>query len=188
MNSGPGSTRIDWIDLEYASGEGLEWTNLAVPCMVAASHVVHFNVTDYDGTPCMASFEIRDLSGRVYLEYDAWVEALRQGNSYVSDGSCHLMDFQQQTDGSFRVRAASMRESRVPQQIELIVNGLPVETKAIATNGQIQDVIFSKPKIDNCTCRIDLICINQLATDIDVNRSHRYFDPKGHLDIRGWDL
>ncbi len=458
-NGGPGSTRIDWIDLEYASGEGLEWTNLVVPCMVADSHVVHFNVTDYDGTPCMASFEIRDSSGRVYpsqtkrqapdmffqtqiyretgetirlpngtyrvrcnhgpesttefkqlvvdgkpssldyrvsrwidtakqgywsgdhhihaagclhyenptqgilpidmlrhimgedvkvgccltwgpcfdfqkqffkgrpddvsrypyllrydievsgfgshvsghlnllklkqqlppggnskshwptlglntlrwakgqgavtgtahsgsgltnyvgrtqgtdgpfelpnynipaydgiganefimqvthqvdgpqgikvpaidflatmntpraqewniwyhalncgfpvvvsgetdfpcmtgervgigrvyvklegrLEYDAWVEALRQGNSYVSDGTCHLMDFRQQADGSFRVRAAAMRESRVPQQIELIVNGLPVETTTITTDGQIQDVVFAKPKIN----------------------------------------
>jgi len=120
-NGGPGSTRIDWIDLEYASGEGLEWTNLAVPCKVAASHVVHFNVTDYDGTPCMASFEIRDSSGRVYPSQTKRQspDMFFQTQIYRETGETIRLP-----NGTYRVRCNHGPESNTEIK-QLVVDGKP---------------------------------------------------------------
>ncbi len=65
-NGGPGRTRIDWIDLEYASDEGIDWKSMALPCHIRPSHDIHFYVVDADGSPCMGAFEIRDEAGRIY--------------------------------------------------------------------------------------------------------------------------
>lgn len=65
-NSGPGRTRIDWIDLERASNEDAVWAPATLAWRVVPSTEVRFTVTDADGLPCMGAFEIRDQKGRVY--------------------------------------------------------------------------------------------------------------------------
>ncbi len=63
---GPGKFRIDWISLEYAAGENGTWSGTDVDIQTIPSTEVNFAVTDADGSPCMAAFEIRDEQGRVY--------------------------------------------------------------------------------------------------------------------------
>jgi hypothetical protein len=91
--------------------------------------------------------------GRVYvklpgkLNYDDWVKGLQTGQSYVSDGTGHLMNFERATDGSFSVDAAVRREGGPPQEIELIVNGLPVATQTVPSDGTLTHLVFPKPEI-----------------------------------------
>jgi hypothetical protein len=104
--------------------------------------------------------------GRVYakldgpVEFDAWVQAIQDGRSYVSDGTVHLMDAtirsgDQQlalgVDGSELQLAAPSKisvslvaagrwlngDDPTPDgiPIELIVNGLPVDTATIPADG-----------------------------------------------------
>jgi hypothetical protein len=89
--------------------------------------------------------------GRVYvkvdppLTYDRWCEALGDGRSYVSDGTCHLMDFRLEADGrrvavgeqgselrldeagKVRVTVAAAARRQAPKELplEVVVNGLP---------------------------------------------------------------
>jgi len=65
-NIGPGRTRIDWIDLEWAPADDAVWASAQLAWKVLASNEVRFTVTDADGQPCMGAFEIRDPQGRVY--------------------------------------------------------------------------------------------------------------------------
>ena len=91
--------------------------------------------------------------GRVYvklpgkLTYSEWVEGLRAGRSYVSDGTGHLMNFERAADGSFSVDAAVRREGGPSQEIELIVNGLPVAKQSVPSDGTLTRLVFSKPEI-----------------------------------------
>lgn len=110
--------------------------------------IVASGETDF---PCMSGERVG--IGRVYvklpgkLNYDDWVEGLRTGRSYVSDGTGHLMDFEQLPDGSFAVNAALRNPSTATQEIELIVNGLPVAKRSIPSDGTITRVVFPKPVI-----------------------------------------
>ncbi len=107
--------------------------------------VVASGETDF---PCLTGERVG--FGRVYvkldaaLDFDRWAGALRRGESYVSDGTAHLMDFARRDDGSFKVRAASRKDAKV----ELIVNGYPVETRDLAGDGELRDVTFAAPKLD----------------------------------------
>jgi hypothetical protein len=108
--------------------------------------------------------------GRVYakldgkLEFDRWVDSIAAGRSYVSDGSCHLMELTAEPAGSGRrvalgengsemqldgpakvtvhVRAAAYRENAPKLPVELIVNGYAVERKDLTADGQIRDLTF----------------------------------------------
>jgi len=110
--------------------------------------IVASGETDF---PCMSAERVG--AGRVYvklegkLTYEAWVENLRLGNSYVSDGSGHLMNFEKLEDGSFSVNAAVRREGGPSQEIELIVNGLPVASQTLPSDGSLTKVVFPKPEI-----------------------------------------
>jgi hypothetical protein len=90
--------------------------------------------------------------GRVYvkldgvLDYDQWVEALRRGESYVSDGTSHLMDFEKADDGSFSLTAAAYKPGEADVDVELIVNGHPVATQKMKANGKMQELRFENPK------------------------------------------
>ena len=111
-------------------------------------NVVASGETDF---PCMSGERVG--LGRVYvklpgkLNYDDWVEGLRAGRSYVSDGTGHLMNFERAADGSFSVDAAVRREGGAPQEIELIVNGLPVAKQVVPANGALTHLVFPAPEI-----------------------------------------
>lgn len=109
--------------------------------------------------------------GRVYakldgkLEFDRWVDAIAAGRSYVSDGSCHLMELTAEPAGdssrkvavgengsemkldapakvTVHVRAAAYKEGAPTLPVELIVNGYPVDKKEITADGQIRELTF----------------------------------------------
>ena len=110
--------------------------------------VVASGETDF---PCMSGERVG--IGRVYvklpgkLTYEEWVEGLRAGRSYISDGTGHLMNFERAANGSFTVNAAVRREGEMPQEIELIVNGLPVAKQTVPSDGTLTRLIFPAPEI-----------------------------------------
>jgi len=63
---GKGKFRIEWISLEYATGENGTCSGADIPVRTVPSTKVTFQVVDADGSPCMGCFEIRDTQGRVY--------------------------------------------------------------------------------------------------------------------------
>lgn len=109
--------------------------------------------------------------GRVYakvdgrLEFDQWVEAIAAGRSYVSDGSCHLMNLTVEPSGrpeervslgergselaldgdskvKVRVTAAARREGSPKLPVELVVNGYVVQVQELDTDGTPRDFEF----------------------------------------------
>ena len=108
--------------------------------------VVASGETDF---PCLTGERLG--IGRVYvkldgmLDYDNWVEALRRGESYVSDGTGHLLDFERKENGSFSVTAASYHPESPEVEVELIVNGYPIAVKKIKANGKLNDLNFEIP-------------------------------------------
>ncbi len=101
--------------------------------------------------PCMSGERVG--KGRVYvkldgkLDYDAWVQRIKQGRSYVSDGTAHLLDFARLQDGSFAVSAAIRSADLLEKEVELIVNGLPVARQMIAGDGTLTHCVFPAPEI-----------------------------------------
>ncbi len=61
---GQANSALNWISLEYAAGENGTWSGTDVDIQTIPSTEVNFAVTDADGSPCMAAFEIRDEQGR----------------------------------------------------------------------------------------------------------------------------
>jgi hypothetical protein len=119
--------------------------------------------------PCISGERVG--MGRVYvkldgkLDFDAWVDGLAAGRSYVSDGLCHLMDFTADVNGSqvavgtgtsrlelarpgvvrLKVAAAARYPGEPDQAIEVIVNGRSVAQKIVRANGDTQDLSFDVP-------------------------------------------
>jgi len=124
-----------------------EW-NIWYHTLNCGMDIVASGETDF---PCMSGERVG--IGRVYvklpgkLNYDEWVEGLRAGRSYVSDGTGHLMDFEQLPDGSFAVNAAVRNPSAATQVVELIVNGLPVASQTVPSDGTLTRLIFPRPEI-----------------------------------------
>lgn len=114
--------------------------------------------------------------GRVYakvdgrLEFDRWVDAVAAGRSYVSDGSCHLMDMTAEPAGdadrraevgidrselaidrpqevTVRVRAASRKEGAPKLPIELVVNGYVADEAKLIADGTLREFAL-KARID----------------------------------------
>ncbi len=118
--------------------------------------------------PCMTGERVG--VGRVYaqvdgeLTFDKWVQSIAVGRSYVSDGSCHLLDFEANSGASeapvrlglagseLRVEAAQdvalsasgagLIEGKGYVLAELIINGYPVANKSLKVDGSIQDISF----------------------------------------------
>ncbi|MBL8853417.1 MAG: CehA/McbA family metallohydrolase [Planctomycetaceae bacterium] len=111
--------------------------------------VVASGETDF---PCITGERVG--LGRVYvslpgvLNYDDWVEALRRGESYVSDGSAHLPNFQRNEDGTFSVDVAARKAGFPDIDVELIANGYPIEVQKVKANGTLQTLTFAAPKLE----------------------------------------
>lgn len=105
------------------------------------------------------------------LNYEDWIQGVQDGRSYVSDGKAHIIDFQARPAGANEFLAIGDQNSEIRSndelllelrakcaalmnfdelksgnfsevEVELIVNGHPVETKSIVANGSLQDVTF----------------------------------------------
>ena len=109
--------------------------------------------------------------GRVYvkvdppLTYDRWCEGLGAGRSYVSDGTCHLMDFRLEAHGRrlavgeegselrldaagkvrLTVTAAARRQAPKELPLEVVVNGLPAAAQTIPADGSSRELSFEVP-------------------------------------------
>jgi hypothetical protein len=119
--------------------------------------------------PCMSGERVG--IGRVYvnagdkLTYENWVQGIQDGRSYVSDATTHLLDFEaQQADGAwvgvghegrselkldnaapikFRTQAAAFAPDLKEVEVELIVNGYPVESQTIVADGDLHPLEFT---------------------------------------------
>ena len=126
--------------------------------------------------PCMSGERVG--IGRVYakvdgrLAFDKWVQSIAAGRSYVSDGFCHLLDFnakasdantfaQVGVDGSelklkatqevsFNLNAAALAEGKNNLQAELIVNGYPVASQNLKADGSATDITFRHSVSESC--------------------------------------
>ena len=116
--------------------------------------------------PCVSGDRVG--LGRVYAQVDGeltfakWVQAVGDGRSYVSDGTCHLMNFSASTgsdtvllgqsgselrvasgeSASFDVLVASRQPGSEDVSIELIVNGYPVGTRVVPSDGKEHSIEF----------------------------------------------
>jgi hypothetical protein len=123
-----------------------EW-NIWYHVLNCGLRVVASGETDF---PCMTGERLG--IGRVYvkldgiLDYDRWVEALRRGESYVSDGTSHLLNFAQEDNTSFSVTAASSQPGAPEVEVELIANGYPIASQKMSADGKQQSLRFSTPK------------------------------------------
>jgi hypothetical protein len=112
--------------------------------------------------PCITGEKVGD--GRIYvhqrgkLDFDDWCEGIRDGRSYVSDGTVHLMDFTAngaaltsgkpdstlKAPGKIRaqVLAAGFFPGRPGVKVELVVNGYPVASQTLSETGESKTVEF----------------------------------------------
>jgi hypothetical protein len=121
--------------------------------------------------PCISGERVG--MGRVYvksrgrLDYDDWCEGIREGRSYVSDGTHHLMEYRAQPiaggdvvhvgekgseikldqPGKIRLSAkvAARLESGGNSAVEVVVNGYPVARQEVAADGKARDITFEVP-------------------------------------------
>jgi hypothetical protein len=129
------------------------------------------------------------------VTYDGFVDAIRQGRSYVSDGKSHIMDFTVdglevgtkesllKISGNKNIKISAKLVAYLPETqdslgaliakrpltekpywdierartgisrkvpVELIVNGVPVDTAMIEADGKVKDVSFSYPISGSC--------------------------------------
>jgi hypothetical protein len=124
-----------------------EW-NMWYHALNCGFPVVASGETDF---PCISGDRVG--MGRVYvkldgpLDYDRWVEGVRVGRSYVSDGTAHLMDFSRADDGTFTVTAAVRKDGAATVPVELIVNGRPVAVRDVRGDGSLTGLRFDAPSI-----------------------------------------
>lgn len=61
----PGNMRIDWIDL-YSAQRSENWASFPIEFDCLNSTAVTFRITDVEGLPAFAKFEVHDSEGRIY--------------------------------------------------------------------------------------------------------------------------
>lgn len=135
-------------------------------------HVLNcgFRVTASGETdfPCMSGERVG--IGRVYakvdgrLDFRKWVKSISEGRCYVSDGRCHLMNFQGSTGGSasstamgeggsevklssagsvsFSLDSAALIDGSKDLPVELVINGYPVARKTMKADGTVRNMTF----------------------------------------------
>lgn len=126
--------------------------------------------------PCMSGERVG--IGRVYvncgerLDFVDWIQGIKDGRSYVSDGKVHLLDFEARRAGQeeflpigeagseltsktparfeFRAQCAALLDTNQLASgqfseinVELIVNGLPRDSQTIKANGELQTLSFT---------------------------------------------
>lgn len=142
-----------------------EW-NMWYHVLNCGYRVVASGETDF---PCMSGERVG--IGRVYakvdgrLTFEKWVRSVGDGRSYVSDGYCHLINFRASSSDSsahaevgvagselklrepgevrFTVDAAALLSAKDNVKVELVVNGYPVESQSLTTNGSQREIAFS---------------------------------------------
>ncbi len=125
----------------------VEW-NMWYHALNCGLPIVASGETDF---PCISGERVG--IGRVYVKADAplrfeqWVENLRLGRSYVSDGTAHLLDFERKDDGSFALKAAAFQPDAPMLSVELIVNGRPVAAGDLKADGELREIVFDRPAI-----------------------------------------
>ncbi|MEW4486644.1 CehA/McbA family metallohydrolase [Thalassoglobus sp. JC818] len=123
--------------------------------------------------PCMSGDRVG--IGRVYAQVDGeltfskWVKSIGNGRSYVSDGTCHLLNFQAEVgnesarmgiDGSelkvasgdqvtFTVQAAARLDGAPDLPVELIVNGYPVDSATLKADGTETEITFETDFVES---------------------------------------
>ena len=145
---GPDNTRVPAIDFiaTMNTARVAEW-NMWYHVLNCGVSVVASGETDF---PCMSGDRVG--IGRSYvhlpnrLNYDEWVESLRQGNSYVSDGTCHLMDFRHIENKCFAIQAASRLPGNPTQSVELVMNGIAVDRIVLPADGKLRTLEFKIPE------------------------------------------
>jgi hypothetical protein len=119
--------------------------------------------------PCISGARVG--MGRVYvqangkLNYEDWCEGIREGRSYVSDGTSHLLNFaahpEEEPDRVLRLGAegsemklsspatiivSASAAARIPGQervaVEVIVNGYPTTSSEIQADGSLHQVSY----------------------------------------------
>jgi hypothetical protein len=121
--------------------------------------------------PCISGQRVG--MGRVYVKttgklvYEEWCEGIRDGRSYVSDGTSHLMEFvAATTDGSQQTVPVGTNGSEIKLEkpvvirltakvaarldgktvpIEAVVNAYPVEKRDIVADGSLHDISLEVP-------------------------------------------
>lgn len=170
---GPDGKLVPAVDFISAmdTNRVAEW-NMWYHSLNAGFRVKVSGETDF---PCI--YGQRVGIGRVYCsqkgqpDYDAWCQAIGDGKCYVSDGTAHLMDYsirytsaneqKQALMGSelkwsrdcqlnaIEVEAAVRSKAQSNVDVELIVNGYPVETQSIKADGQTRKLTFTKYAVRN---------------------------------------
>lgn len=155
---GPGGRAVPAIDFisTMDTDRVAEW-NMWYHTLNCGFRVRASGETDF---PCISGERVG--MGRVYvkvpgkLDFDRWLRGIAEGRSYVSDGTAHLMDFvaapakrpalalgdsgseiRLESSGavSFSVLAAARQKGVKTVQVELIVNGLPVQSRPLPADG-----------------------------------------------------
>jgi hypothetical protein len=153
---------IDFISTMNTSREA-EWT-MWYHVLNCGFRVRASGETDF---PCITGDRVG--IGRSYakvdgdLTFEKWVSAIQTGRSYISDGTTHLMKatassgdktYELGVNGSeirldkpgkvsLHVQAAARYPGKKTVPLELVVNGLPVETQEMPCDGKIRDVNFT---------------------------------------------
>lgn len=147
---GPNGTKVPAIDFiaTMDTTREHEW-NIWYHVLNCGIPIVASGETDF---PCITGERVG--LGRVYvnlpsmLDYNEWVEALRRGESYVSDGSAHLLNFARHADGTFSVDVATRKNEFPEVEVELIANGYPVEVQKVRADGEMRSLKFMAPKLE----------------------------------------
>lgn len=147
--AGPDGEQVPAIDFiaTMNTPREQEW-NIWYHVLNCGIPVVASGETDF---PCMTGERVG--IGRVYvklpgqLDYNDWAEALRRGESYVSNGSSHLLNFRRNDDGTLAVEAAARLDGSPEIEVELIANGLPIEVQRIVADGKKRSLTFAAPDL-----------------------------------------
>ena len=166
---GPGGQLVPAVDfISTMDTNRLQEFNMWYHTLNCGFRVRASGETDF---PCISGERVG--MGRVYvkangrLNYEDWCEGIREGRSYVSDGTSHLMEFAAHPAANAKLDvpvgyhgselkldrpatvqfsakvAARLDGKKVP--IEVIVNGYPVANQEIVADGSTRDIAFDVP-------------------------------------------
>ena len=115
--------------------------------------------------------------GRVYakvdgpLTFEKWIQSISKGRSYVSDGYCHLLDYQASSEKSNLHTEVGVNGSEIAlnesenitfsadfaakleagkSEVELVVNGYPVAKQEVKSDGSKTTVKFKHRISESC--------------------------------------